>query len=412
MAMPDSDMGGAVPWPLVLDQAAGPVAVLDLQARHVYANPALCRLLGYSREELLAASPSDVTHPGDPVTSPDVIEQMIVERRDSFEVEKRLLRSDGTVVWTLVSSSLIRGPEDRPLFFLSQFHDVSARREAEQLWNRTLSSAPIGMALLDLDGHWTEVNDMLCEMVGYHRDELLTMHFTDLTYSDDADRGKDLLVDLAEGRRDTASLEKRYRHKDGHPCWMLIRTSVVPGADGSPAYLVSQYETVGDGRMRDSHLAHMALHDPLTGLANRALLLDRLGLELDELATHKGVLAVLLADLDELKPTNDDYGHLVGDRLLTAAAGELLEAVRPGDTVARFGGDEFVILARVADFPAAEALRERVSQRLDTGIVAAGHHLSLTASVGLAATSNPGSSADDLLHSADRHMYQHKRNRQ
>src|SRR5690606_39797540 len=82
------------------------------------------------------------------------------------------------------------------------------------------------------------------------------------------------LQGLLSGAQDVVTLEKRYRHKDGHPFWMLIRSSVVPGPDDRPAYLVSHYEAIGDGQMRNTHLAHMALHDPLTGLANRALLTD------------------------------------------------------------------------------------------------------------------------------------------
>ncbi|GAB3285772.1 PAS domain S-box protein [Parasphingorhabdus pacifica] len=397
-----------VPWQALLHQAAGPIAIFDRQGYFVYVNPALCRLLGYDAEYLLRCAPNDVTHPDSPVVDRESIEDLLASSENSFEVEKRFLCADGSIIWAVVTSSLIQHRQDHPLFFLSQIQDVTARRETELLWQRTVAHAPIGMALLDLNGHWTEVNDQLCELVGYHRKELLGRHFLELTYPTDREEGMDALAELLSGRREVTSIEKRYRHKDGHPFWMLIRSSVIPGPNERPAYLVSQYEAIGEGHMRDSHLAHLALHDPLTGLANRALLTDRLERAFAELLGQQGMLAVLLIDLDDLKPVNDTYGHAAGDRLLATVADELLNAVRAGDTVARIGGDEFVVLTQVADFAAAEALRERISTLLSIEIRVTGQSLGMSASVGLAATRNPQQSADALLRDADHDMYRRK----
>jgi diguanylate cyclase (GGDEF)-like protein len=153
------------------------------------------------------------------------------------------------------------------------------------------------------------------------------------------------------------------------------------------------------------------LHDPLTGLANRALLADRLDHGLGQLARGNGVLAVVLADLDQLKPTNDRYGHAVGDQLLIAAAREIQLAVRAGDTVARLGGDEFVVVSLLPDEEAAVALRDRVEHHMNTEVLVSGVRLSLRASVGYVATSDPSIAPDRLLHMADRDMYVSKRRR-
>lgn len=391
-------------WQMIFHQAPMPTAILDLQGRFLYVNPALCHLTGYDHDSLFGLSVREFVHPED--TSAE-IDALFTGETSRAEAEKRSLRADGSVFWVSVITALIKDDDGRARFIMAQFQETTVRRETELLWARTFANAPIGMALLDLSGCWKDVNERLCDMVGYSRDELLTMHFTDLTYPDEDADGNRLLADLLEGRKEVVNLEKRYRHKDGHPVWMLIRSSVITGVDGRPSYLVSQYETIGDGRMRDSHLAHMALHDPLTGLANRALLTDRFDQELADLSGRAEVLAVLLADLDGLKRTNDRYGHVVGDQLLTTAADELLNAVRAGDTVARLGGDEFVVLTRVADSPAAEALRDRVARRLNTDIAVSGHHIGMSASVGLATTHNP-TQLETLLQSADRDMYTHK----
>ncbi|MDR7302261.1 sensor domain-containing protein [Haloactinomyces albus] len=409
MAAQESDTAGEMPWHMICDQAAGPVAVFDLQARYWYVNPALCHMLGYSREYLLQCSASDITHPDDHPLDEATISELIEGPADDTDVEKRLVRADGSLLWVLISGAVIRDSSDTPRFFLSQIHDITGRRWTELLWRRTLANAPIGMALIDLDGRWTEVNERLCELVGYSREAMLTMRFADLTYPGDDKREEAVLADLLAGRENATNLEMRYRHKDGHPIWMLIRISVLPGANDQPIALISQYEAIGDERMGNAHLAHMALHDPLTGLANRALLFDRLKQELAEIPGMGGVLAVLLADMDGLKRVNDTYGHSVGDQFLTIAADELLNTVRSGSTVARLGGDEFVVLSRVDDRQGAERLRDRVVEHLQTEIIVSGHHVSVRASVGLAMTQNPNSSAEALLHSADRDMYKRKR---
>lgn len=398
-----------LPWLAILDQAAGPLAVLDLRGRYVHVNPAGCRLLGRTRDDLIGRVPTEFTHPDDPAVDQHAIERLIAGPETSFEVEKRYLRPDGTVISALVINSLVRDETGRPAFFVSQVHDITTRREIEKRWRQTVNHAPIGMALLDLDGHFTEVNDKLADIVGYSRGELLGMVFTDLTYSDDVPDSMSAFADVLEGRTEAVSLEKRYRHKDGHPLWLFIRASVVPGANDAPAYLVSQFDTIGEERLGNRRLAHLALYDPLTGLANRVLLLERLEHELLELPRRRScVLAVLLVDLDNLKPVNDSYGHAVGDKLLTTTADELLTSARAGDTVARLGGDEFVVLSRATDFGAAEEFRATVARRLNTEIIISDHPLSLRASVGLAATQEPTASPDALLEAADRDMYMRK----
>lgn len=277
------------------------------------------------------------------------------------------------------------------------------------LWEQCFATAPVGMALLDLQGHWTSVNPALCALLGYRRDELVSRHFSELTFPDDQQQGEAALAHLRTGRATTVSVEKRYRHKDGHPITVLIRSSVVPGRDAKPAYLVCHYEAIGNGCMTDTHLAHLALHDPLTGLANRALLADRLQHHLAALAGGGGVLAVFVADLDGFKQVNDQYGHLAGDHVLTTAAQQLLSGADFATTVARLGGDEFVVARLVDDIPAARALRDRIAALLSTTTTADGQPLTVKASVGIAVTRDPTTPSRELLHLADQDMYAHKR---
>ncbi|WP_438388954.1 diguanylate cyclase [Actinopolyspora saharensis] len=406
------NMSSTVPWESLWKQLAGPIALIDLQGRHVDVNPAMCRLLGYERERLLELLPVEVTHQDDYALAEETIRDLVVGRIDSFSAEKRLLRADGDVILVLVTSSLLRASDGSTLLIASQFHDITDRYGAELLWRRTLGDAPIGMALMDLEGYCTEVNARLCELVGYGRGELLGRRSSELVYEGDKEQVDSLYPQFRAGRTESANLELCLRHRDGHPFWTLARIGVVQGLDDRPAYVVSQYEPLGDDAQVDegrlAELTRMALHDPLTGLANRSLLLDRFHQELTKLPEQGGVLAVLMIDLDGFKPINDRYGHNAGDRILQAAAQEVSSAVRSSDTVARIGGDEFVVLAVLAEPAQAEELRARVAQQLNSATPDPEQRVRLGASVGLTTTRDPSVTPHDLLAGADRDMYARK----
>jgi diguanylate cyclase (GGDEF)-like protein len=156
-------------------------------------------------------------------------------------------------------------------------------------------------------------------------------------------------------------------------------------------------------------LAHQALHDPLTGLPNRALLLDRLAQAAARAGRDPAPLALLFLDLDEFKLVNDTLGHRAGDDLLKGVANRLVAVVRPGDTVARFGGDEFVVLCENMPGEAqAVDLAERIADVLGRPVTIFGRELRVTASIGIVLADAGLVTADDLLRYADIAMYQAK----
>ncbi|MBB5158524.1 sensor domain-containing diguanylate cyclase [Saccharopolyspora phatthalungensis] len=407
MRSSESESAGlATQWRTLLDHAAVPMALLDLRGHFMHVNDALCRALGHEADSLIRRPLDDFTIAANSGQAPDTSAALC--RQGGMTRERLLRRSSADIVRVLQCTSVIHDANGKPGFLLAQFQETTDLPAFSALWRRAFNNAPIGMALLDLNGHWTDINDAWCDLVGYSRQEMVGMRYSDITYAQDQERGAAALADLVSGRATTVSLKKRYRHKNGRPIWVLVRSSVVPGADGRPAYLVSQCEELSERCVSDAQLAHLALHDPLTGLANRALLADRLTQVLTELKRDGGVVAVLVADLDDLKPVNDTHGHAAGDQLLITAADELLNAARPGDTVARVGGDEFAVVSRVSDVQAATEFRDHIARSLATERETPHYRLRVRASVGLATTADPTTRPEELLHDADRDMYRRK----
>jgi diguanylate cyclase (GGDEF)-like protein/PAS domain S-box-containing protein len=315
----------------------------------------------------------------------------------------------------MVELSLSAEPAGDSYAFYAFIHDVSTRteselalREAEERFRSAFDDAAVGMAIVSPEGRWLRVNQALAELTGYSAARLTRMGFADITHPEDLGRDLEALNDLVSGERRRFVTEKRYRHADGHTVWVSLSVSTVRGEHGELLYLISQMQDISERKAAEARLAHQALHDPLTGLPNRTLFGDRM-LVARARIRRGGSLAVLFCDLDRFKDVNDRFGHDMGDRVLADVAGRMSAVVRPSDTIARIGGDEFAILCEGIDERGATVVADRVASALDAPVRVGDGEQRMSASIGIVLTEDADREPEALLGAADAAMYRAKR---
>jgi diguanylate cyclase (GGDEF)-like protein/PAS domain S-box-containing protein len=214
---------------------------------------------------------------------------------------------------------------------------------------------------------------------------------------------------LSGGLGSTSAFEFRMAHLDGQ--WRIVNVVITNLLDEPDVCaIVLNSRDVTERHALEQELNHQAFHDTLTGLANRALFFDRLSHAMDRSARESNSVAVLFLDLDDFKTVNDSFGHPAGDQLLVEVAKRIRSATRPGDTVARFGGDEFAVLVEAGFMPvAAQAVAERIIDALNPTFRVLTNDVSMRPSIGIAIANRPLETPDDLLRDADLAMYVAKR---
>ena len=321
-------------------------------------------------------------------------------------------------VWAAIHALFVLGAVAASVVTWRLNEDMRARmgeahlraRENAERFRLAFESGASGMALTAPDGRFIKVNRALCAMVGYSEQELLGRNFQSITHPDDLAIDLDQQRALLDRATDVYETEKRYLHRDGHEVWVQLGVTAVRSDSGAVRYFIAQTHDVTERRRFAEELAHRALHDPLTSLPNRALFLDRLTHALERLRRQPGEVAVLFVDLDRFKLVNDGMGHGVGDAVLLDAAKRLSAATRAGDTIARFGGDEFTILCEDAGPADASLVAQRVVEVFESPFTHEARDFHLSASVGVRSTTEPFVSPDSMLRDADIALYAAKEN--
>ena len=287
----------------------------------------------------------------------------------------------------------------------------AALRESEERYALAAQGANDGLWDWDLEKNELYLSPRWKEMLGYGESELSNSphEWFERVHPDDLPKLQVALGTHPAGCDSHFVNEHRMRHRDGSDRWMLSRGVAI--CDNGRATRIAGSLTDVTGRKKvEGQLLHDAFHDALSGLANRTLFLDRLGLSLARAKRRPDFhFAVLFLDLDRFKLINDSLGHLIGDRALVAIAHRLEACVRPGDTVARLGGDEFaVLLDDVRSLEDVERLTQQMEDRLAAPLQVDGNEMFVSASIGIAFGTAGYERPEDVLRDADAAMYRAK----
>ncbi len=321
-----------------------------------------------------------------------------------------------------VTLTPVRDPDGAIVVLLAELHDLADRRRAEAIiaaTNRALTEAESifrAMAehtsdlvcLHEPDGTFTYVSPSVRRLLDLDPDDLVGSHPRDLVHADSAEVLETALADAGRRGTEPTRFTVQLRHRNGSHRW--FETVVTPILDdtGGLRQLQSSSRDITEQKRTEHDLIRLAFHDELTGLPNRALLLDRLEQALAVSRRTLQPVGVLFIDLDGFKTINDTLGHAAGDAALLAVAERLRAIVRPGDTLARFGGDEFVMLCSGTDGArGATAVARRILAALAEPFHLDGREVRLGASIGIA-TSVGTTDPLQLVEQADTAMYEAK----
>ncbi|MGY6501831.1 MAG: PAS domain S-box protein [Acidimicrobiales bacterium] len=380
----------------------GAIALYDSELRFVQVGGAVLALVGLTAEGMVGKTVAELFP--EPIASAvtPIYREALAGRAGSVEVAvegRKLVVRTAPLDATHTTLALVT------------VEDVTSYCETEQqlslaveTFRTAFDAAPIGMALVGLDGRFLQVNTALCDILGYQAADLLDHTFQDITHPADLHLDVAQAEHLLAGDVDRYQMEKRYFDRRGHVVWVQLSGSLVRSAGGEPVHFIAQIEDISDRKRREEELTRMARRDPLTGLLNRGVFETDLEAYRRSADRYGDTTGLVLIDLDEFKAANDRGGHEVGDRILAEVAQAIRSRVRLSDHSYRIGGDESAVLVphgtETSMAPLAESLRDAIEQIV---VVEAEASYSVGASVGVAtiragATTRAMSDADAALY--------------
>ena len=361
------------------------------------------KMLGYDAAEMIGFHSTDLIHDPVEITTraaelgiePDVL---FSTRAGDGQIDTErwtYVRKDGSRLEVMLTVTEMRGPDGTLEGYIGIATDVSEQLAAERELRRsrhefalTFENAPVGLALQSARpsdrGRYIRVNDALCQITGFSREELLARSFVELTHPEDRTADADAAIELAAGRLDRYRNDKRYIHRDGHSVEVSVGVALLRDDDGQPSHYVSQVQDISARKRYERRLTSMADHDPLTGLLNRSRFEGAVEDQIATGARCNEASAILMVDLDNFREVNERFGQAAGDELLGSVARIMQSRLRDTDLLARIGGDEFAILLPGASAEKAETIATELSDRIRERVTFVdGKAGGITASIGV-----------------------------
>ena len=394
----------------VVEQSPAIVVITDTHGVIEYVNPKFTALTGYSAAEAIGRTPALLKSGTTPA---EVYREMWATLLDGRQWRGELLnrKKNGELFWENTRISPLMDDSGRITHFIAVKEDITERRKVEaQLHKLSLAveHSPVSVMITDEKGTIEYVNPRFTEVTGFAANEVFGKTPRILKSGTTAPQVyHGLWQAITSGREWSGELQNRNRR--GELFWESEKIAPIVDIKGKISHFVALKEDITERKNYQAELERQATRDSLTGLPNRSLLADRMTQALAQAHRSGHAAAVLMVDLDNFKLVNDSLGHATGDLLVKAVAERLSACVREGDTVARMGGDEFVlIMHHVRDETDVTAMMQRIVTSIGAPLSLEGRELHVTCSTGAAIYPKDGSSGEELLRNADTAMYRAK----
>jgi diguanylate cyclase (GGDEF)-like protein/PAS domain S-box-containing protein len=381
----------------------------------IKANQALAGILGYeSPDDLIRNLPDIRMVYADPSERGQVLSG-IEQQGQVRNAEVRMRRRDGSPIWVSMSARVVRNNANSVAHFEGSIYDITAQKTAEQALQRSeqryrllVDHSQVGV-FINENGRYTYVNNAFAAMLGYTETEFTQLSYRDIFPPEELAAADERFEKRLRGEAVPDDYESSLLHKD-RKTRVIVTQSIGIIELEDRRVMIGTVRDITDQKRFEAQLHHNANHDPLTGLPNRTLFIQRLSQAMEQ-GRHRRTpsYAVLFVDLDSFKVVNDSLGHAVGDQLLIEVAKRLKQCVGPWDTIARHGGDEFTILVDQMEQPRdAVEVAERIQAELLHPIQLGGNEIYTNSSIGIAPGNPQYLTTDEVLRDADTAMYQAK----
>ncbi|MBM4447533.1 MAG: PAS domain S-box protein [Chloroflexi bacterium] len=396
----------------IVETGGAGVVTGDLNGSINFANEAFCKMLGYSPDELTGKPFADFLHPDDKAIVLEKFAEGLANPETEYQLEFRAIHKDGHIVWIYSSVA--------PVFYNNVLSagtaivfDITERkrleetiRKSEGRYRTILEEIQDSYFEVNLAGNFTFVNDSMCRTLGYSKEELIGMSYRVFAAKEDIEvlyRDFNRVYRTGETIK---GLSYKFIQKNGTIGFGELSISAIKNEKGEVIAFRGIARDVTERVRFVEQLNDLAMHDFLTKLPNRVLLHDRLNVELEHAKRNDTRLAVMMLDLDRFKVVNDTFGHSIGDKLLRAAGERLVVLVRKSDTVARVGGDEFlVLLPQIVKIEDTTKVAKKILGAFRKPFVVDSYQIRVTTSIGIAIYPEDGEDADSLMTNADTAMY-------
>ncbi len=398
----------------VVESTSDSIYMVDKECRYLFMNNQHLSRLGLPAEQIIGKRYSEFHSPEQDKVFAEAVNK-VFSTGESIQHEHRSERDKRYFLRTF-SPVKDRGPNGEITRVVIISTDITERRldeeairESEQKYRTIIENIEDGYHELDFSGNIVFFNDSLLKILGYSRDEFTRMNYRNLTDEETARQLLQVCDEVHRTGKPSSGIEIEVMKKDGTMTVVEMSVSLILDAKGHEVGFRNLIRDVTERKRSEETIRRLAYHDPLTGLPNRLLFTDRLNMAITRAKRNRQYLAVMMLDLDYFKEINDTLGHHMGDRLLHAVASRLTELLRKGDTIARMGGDEFLILLpEITNVEVTTTIAQKIVESFQSFFVIDNRELHITTSIGIAIYPDASDDVETLIKHADIAMYRAK----